>query len=72
MSETPFMVQNSLKVENDEENFLSNCVKLIFRELFPRMDIQLTPEIAIQLYYILNTSLSLELRSYGESERAHE
>ena len=72
MSETPFMVQNSLKVENDEENFLSNCAKLIFRELFPRMDIQLTPEIAIQLYYILNTSLSLELRSYGESERAHE
>ena len=27
------------------------CVNFMFRELFPRMDIQLSPEIAIRLYY---------------------
>ena len=37
--------------ENVEENFESICVNFMFRGLFPRMDIQLSPEIAIRLYY---------------------
>jgi len=28
-------------------------MKFMLRELFPRMDIQLSPEIAIRLYYII-------------------
>ena len=36
-----------------EENFESICVKFVFRELFPHIDIQLSPEIAIRLYHIL-------------------
>ena len=28
-------------------------MKFMFRELFPRMDIQLSPEIAIRLYYYI-------------------
>ena len=34
------------------QQYLSICVNIMFRELFPRMDIQLSPEIAIRLYYI--------------------
>ena len=45
----------------DEENFESICVNFMFRELFPRMDIQLSPEIAIGLYYIM---ISYTCRTY--------
>ena len=47
-------LQDIYKQITDEENFESICVKFMFREPFPHMDIQFSPEIAMRLYTIIH------------------
>ena len=56
---------------------MGNCVKFMFRELFPCLDIQLSPEIAVRLYYIIIISkheiiqLGTHQRGVGLADMVH-